>query len=106
MPSTEVRHNAEESRFEITVDDVVAGYAQYRQAPKQRRAFLHTEVDPEYRGQGLGGQLMKASLDTTREEGLEVLPYCPGFQRFITQNSAYLDLVPEERRSEFNLEAG
>lgn len=105
MAATEVTKNDQRSRFEITVDGAAAGFAQYRQAPRQLRSFMHTEVDPAYRGQGLGGQLMKASLDATREEGLGVLPYCPGFQRFISQNPEYLDLVPEERRGEFTLES-
>lgn len=103
MPSTEVTNNAANTRFEITVDDVVAGHAQYRQAPKQLRAFMHTEVDPAYRGQGLGGTLIKSALEATREEGLGVLPYCPAVQGVIANNPEYLDLVPEDRRDEFNL---
>lgn len=105
MASTEVVNNEAENRFEITLDGEVAGYAQYRQAPRQLRAFMHTEVDPEYRGQGLGGKLMGSALDATREEGLGVLPFCPGFQRFISSNREYLDLVPEDRRGEFELGA-
>lgn len=105
MSSTEVTHNAEESRFELTVDDAVAGYAQYRSAPKQRRAFMHTEIDSAYQGQGLGGTLIKQALESTRDEGLGVLPYCPAFQSVIAKNPEYLALVPEDRRPEFKLDA-
>ena len=104
MSSTEVTNNTESSRFEITVDGAMAGYAQYRQAPKQQRAFLHTEVDPAYRGQGLGGTLIRSALDSTREAGFGVLPYCPAFQGVIAKSPEYLELVPAQRRAEFNLE--
>lgn len=106
MSSTQVTNNTESTRFEITVDGVVVGFSQYRQAPKQLRAFMHTEVDSASRGQGLSGTLIKSALDSTREEGLGALPYCPAFQRFIVENPEYLDLVPEHRRSEFNVDAG
>lgn len=105
MSSTEVTNNTENTRFELTIDAAVVGFAQYRQAPKQLRAFLRTEVDSAYQGQGLGGTLIKSALDSTREAGLGVLPYCPAFQGVIAKNPEYLDLVPEDRRSEFNLDA-
>lgn len=104
MSSTVVTHDAENTRFEITVDDAVAGFAQYRQAPKQLRAFMHTEVDSAYQGQGLGGTLIRSALDSTREEGLGVLPYCPAVQGVIAKNPEYLDLVPADRRAEFKLD--
>ncbi|GAA4834345.1 hypothetical protein GCM10023354_12400 [Garicola koreensis] len=105
MASAEVLNNEEKTRFEITVDGEPAGFADYRQAPREVRSFLKTEVDPAYRGQGLGGQLIKAALDSTRDSGLGVLPYCPAFQSFITKNPEYLDLVPQDRRAEFELPA-
>lgn len=105
MASAEVTNNEEKTRFEIHLDGGVAGFADYRQAPRQLRSFLKTEVDPAYRGQGLGGHLIKAALDSTRDSGLGVLPYCPAFQSYIAKNPEYLDLVPEDRRSEFELDA-
>lgn len=103
MSSTEVTNNEEETRFELILDGEVAGFADYRQAPRELRSFLKTEVDPAYRGQGIGGQLIKAALDSTRDSGLGVLPYCPAFQSYIAKNPEYLDLVPQDRRSEFEL---
>lgn len=103
MSSTEVLNNEEKARFEITLDGEAAGFADYRQAPRELRSFLKTEVDPAYRGQGLGGQLIKAALDGTRGSGLGALPYCPAFQSYIAKNPEYLDLVPQDRRAEFEL---
>lgn len=106
MSSTEVRNNAEKNRFEIIIDGEVAGFSEYHQAPHELRSFLKTEVDSAYRGQGLGKQLIESALQSTREAGLGVLPYCPAFQDFIAKNPDYLDLVPEARREEFELDAG
>lgn len=103
MASTDVLNNEEETRFELLLDGELAGFSGYRQAPRRLRSFLKTEVEPEYRGQGLGGQLIQAALDSTRNSGLGVLPYCPAFQSYIAKNPEYLELVPQDRRAEFDL---
>ena len=64
-----VTDNAEEHRFEIRVDDDLAGFAVYRARPSLI-AFIHTEIDDRFEGQGLGSQLIRAALDSTRERGL------------------------------------
>ena len=63
----------ERSRFEISVDGALAGFAVYRLAPG-RITFVHTEIDDAYAGQGLGGQLARAALDDVRGRGLAVRP--------------------------------
>jgi uncharacterized protein len=103
MSSTAVTNDEENTRFELTVDGNPVGYANYRQAPRNLRAFMKTEVNEDYRGQGLGGELIKSALDSTRDSGLGVLPFCPAFQSFMAEHPEYVDLVPESRRSEFEL---
>ena len=90
-------------RFEIEVDGAVLGFAEYRRRPGVI-TFLHTEIDPVHKGEGLGTLLVKAALDTARAEGLAVLPYCPFFRGFIDRHREYLDLVPVERRAKFALD--
>ena len=51
--STLVADAPERSRFEITVDGAVAGFALYKLAPG-RITFVHTEIDDAYAGHGLG----------------------------------------------------
>ena len=92
-------------RFEIAVDGVVVGFADYRRRPGVI-SLIHTEIDPARKGEGLGTLLVKAALDTARAEGLAVLPYCPFVQSFIDRHREYLDLVPVERRAKFALEDG
>jgi uncharacterized protein len=97
-----VRDNADERRFEIRVDGELAGFTTYVLRPGII-AFLHTELDPRFRGRGLGQELVTAALCSARERGLKVLPYCPYVRAFIAEHRDFLDLVPQEDRARFNL---
>lgn len=98
----EVSDNADESRYEVRVDGELAGFAQYRPRPAAL-AFVHTEIDDRFEGQGLGGKLVSHALDDARSRGLSVLPICPFVRSYIARHPEYLDLVPEEKRSSYGL---
>lgn len=100
--STEVRDNPEKSRFEILVDGAVAGFSEYKLS-QDTIAFTHTVVEDAYEGQGLAKVLVTQALDTSRDTGLSVLPFCPYVRRFIDKDRSYLDLVPEDQRARFDL---
>ena len=100
--STTVKDNPEAERFEITVDGKPAGFAAYK-LHRDRIAFIHTEIDDEYEGQGLAKVLVTHALDEARSRELGVLPFCPYVRRFISRNPAYVDLVPEGDRERFDL---
>jgi predicted GNAT family acetyltransferase len=91
-----------QKRFEMTVDGEIAGFVDYRRRPGVI-SLLHTEIDPSREGGGLGTLLVKAALDSARAEGLAVQPYCPFVRHFIDRHPEYLDLVPVERREQFEL---
>ncbi|TDB91359.1 GNAT family N-acetyltransferase [Actinomadura sp. 7K534] len=81
----------ERSRYEIVRDGAVLGFAAYQKA-KDLIVFTHTEIDPEYEGQGLGGRLVRAALDDVRTQGLPVLPTCPFVQGWMAKHPDYADL--------------
>jgi predicted GNAT family acetyltransferase len=92
-------------RFEIRVGGELAGFTEYRRSPGLI-AFIHTLIDPRFEGHGLGTRLVTDALSEVRVAGLAVLPFCPFVRAFIASHTAdYLDLVPEEYRSEFGLPA-
>jgi hypothetical protein len=101
-PLSEVRDDPEMNRFVISVDGRRAGFAAYQRAPG-KITFTHTEIEPEFEGRGLGGQLIRESLAHARAAGLAVLPRCPFVRDYVERHPAELDLVPAERRAEFGL---
>lgn len=101
-PRIEVVENREAGRYAIAVDGEPAGFAQYRDRGRAL-AFVHTEIDDRYEGQGLGGRLVSAALDDVRSRGLAVLPFCPFVRGWIARHPEYLDLVPATQRSQFGL---
>ena len=92
----------EGSRFEIRVDGETAGFAAYHRRPGVI-AFVHTEIDPRFEGQGLASQLIKTALSRARAEGAAVLPFCPFVRSYIAEHGEYVDLVPSDMRAEFQL---
>lgn len=93
----------EKSRFEIRVDDALAGFADYT-LRGDHITFTHAEIDDAYDGEGLGSKLARHVLDAAREAGLAVLPACPFIARYIKRHPhGYLDLVPEDERSTYGL---
>jgi hypothetical protein len=97
----EIADNPAESRFEISVDGALAGFANYRDG-HAGRAFTHTEVAAEYEGMGLASQLIRFALDEARSAGRKVLPFCPFVRSFIEHHADYLDLVAEPQRFGLN----
>jgi predicted GNAT family acetyltransferase len=90
--TTEVSDNTAESRYDLVVDGVLAGHADYERHG-DRIVFTHTEVGEEFGGRGLGGVLAVALLDDARSKGLRVVPQCPFIARFIERHEEYADLV-------------
>jgi predicted GNAT family acetyltransferase len=101
-PPPEFRDDPEAGRLEILVGGRRAGYAAYRRRPGAI-AFTHTEIEPEFEGKGLGGKLIREALSRARAEGMSVLPFCPFVREYIERHPDQLDLVPAERREEFEL---
>jgi len=102
-PPPEFRDDQTAGRLEMLVGGRRAGYVAYRRRPGAI-AFTHTEIEPEFEGKGLGGTLVREALSRARAEGLAVLPFCPFVRSYIERHPDQLDLVPEDRREEFELD--
>jgi predicted GNAT family acetyltransferase len=87
-----VRDAPEASRYEARVGDQVAGFSRYVLADGVF-VFTHTEVDPAFEGQGVGGTLVRGALDDVRRRGALVVAQCPFVHAFIDEHPAYQDLV-------------
>jgi uncharacterized protein len=99
---TAVRNNTERSRYELMVDDTVAGVVEYRDKDDYVE-LTHTEVDPSHEGEGLGSQLARAVLDNLRNEDRALIPSCRFINSYLQRHPEYAELVPADRRGEFGL---
>lgn len=87
-----VEENPAKHRFEILVDDALAGFTAY--LPRgEVLVFTHTEVDQRFQNMGVGAALIRGTLDQIRERGGRVVPKCPFMAAFIKRHPEYGDLV-------------
>jgi predicted GNAT family acetyltransferase len=94
---------AERERYEAQADGgTLAGFLQYRRRPTLI-ALVHTEVQPAFEGQGVGGALARFALEDARASGTAVLPFCPFVNAYIERHPEYADLVPDGLREQFGL---
>jgi predicted GNAT family acetyltransferase len=98
----EVRDVPERGRFEIYVDGMLAGFSEYHPDGADID-FTHTEIDPEFGGQGLGTRLVHGALDEMRARSVGILPHCPFVHRVVEKEPEYLALVPAGQRRRFGL---
>lgn len=95
-----LRDVPEQERFELVVDDEVAGFIDYTVAGK-RIVLRHTEIDQAREGQGLGGKLAEAAFDLIAERELEVVPTCPFIAKWLHRHPERVAQVTPALRSQF-----
>ena len=89
----EVRHAAEDSRYELWEGGSMIGLADYRPGEAGVLVFPHTQISPDRRGEGLGAVLVRGALDDVRRRGFRVTPACWFVADFVEANPEYADLV-------------
>ena len=87
-----VTDNPAESRYELHDGDTLIGVAMYRLSG-DTITFTHTQVDPEYEGQGAGSQLARQVLDDSRARDRQVVVHCPFITAWIRRHPDYADLL-------------
>lgn len=90
--SVEVVDKRDEHRFEARVDGELAGVLYYTERPGGL-VLVHTEVNDEFEGQGVGSRLVAWALDDLRERGLTATARCPFAAAYIQRHPEYADLV-------------
>lgn len=91
--TTEIRNETDRLRYTLWHDGENVGLADYRVSGDAIQ-ITHTEVDPARRGQGLGGSLVRLTLDDIRQNTrLSVVPLCPFVADWIDAHPDYQDLL-------------
>jgi len=86
-----VTHNAEEHRFELTVDGhlAVLDYIMF----DDLIIFTHTGVPPDIEGSNSGVKLVVTGLEHARENGLWVRSKCWFVNKYLQRHPEYQDLL-------------
>ena len=58
-------------------NEVIAGKMTYSIASANFIIIDHTEVDPSFKGKGVGKQLLYKIVEMARERDIKILPLCP-----------------------------
>lgn len=96
-----VRDDKENHRYLLELDGEVMGVAVYHERGG-RRFFVHTEVEPEHEGEGLGSTLARGALDDVRAMGMKIVPLCPFISSFIDHNPEYAGLIDQQLLDRIN----
>jgi uncharacterized protein len=82
-------HEPENSRYVLIRDGVFAGEVTY-EVEGDLMLLLSTEVPVEMRGEGIGGILVRKTLEALLDEGkYRIQPVCPYIAKFMMQNPEY-----------------
>jgi len=90
-----VTHNEAESTFEVQIDGRLSKLDYMRDG--RNFVIMHVGVHPDFRGQGLAGRIMEASLEYARQNSLRVIPMCSYAASYIRRNPQYAELTNQER---------
>jgi predicted GNAT family acetyltransferase len=63
--------------FKAVQDGREAGRMTYAWAGSDKFIIDHTEVNPEFKGQNVGKQMVMAAVEFARNKALKIIPLCP-----------------------------
>lgn len=86
--------NRESKGFFKALDgDMEAGRMTYSWAGEDKFIIDHTEVNPEFKGKGVGNKLVMAAVGYARENNLRIIPLCPFARSMFDRTEAIRDVL-------------
>lgn len=70
-----------------------AGAMTYSIANKELIIIDHTEVEPEFKGKGVGKQLLYSIVQMARNKEIKILPLCPFANAMFQKNEDIQDVL-------------
>ncbi|MEX2250822.1 MAG: GNAT family N-acetyltransferase [Acidimicrobiia bacterium] len=95
------RDDPEQHRYVAEIDGEVIAIAVY-QLRAGRHIFVHTEVNPDYEGKGVGSALARFALDDVRAKGGTIVPLCPFIASWIEHHPEYRTMIDQELLDRIN----
>lgn len=89
-----VKHKKSENKGQFTLIDEnkEIGLMTYSLSGNQKMIIEHTEVSPDYKGEGLGEKLVYEAVDFARKEKLKISPHCGFAKSIFTKNEEIQDV--------------
>jgi len=81
-----VTRNDEARRYEIHAGDELGGFLEFRPAGEGRVVLPHTEIDPAFKGRGLGSALASDALADLARRGDSIIPSCPFVAHYLSEH--------------------
>lgn len=78
---------------EAVENGVIAGEMTYSIASDEYIIVDHTEVNPEFKGQGVGKKLLAEIVDMARTKNIKILPLCPFVKAMFERNDDIQDVL-------------
>jgi len=90
----EIKHVEEDKKgeFYYEVEGNKLGLMTYTYAGPDKIIIDHTEVDESLKGQGVGYELVEASVNFARENNLKIMPLCPFANAVFRKRNDYSDV--------------
>jgi predicted GNAT family acetyltransferase len=71
------KDDGNEGVFKAVEEGIEVGEMTYIWRSGNKILINHTEVDPEYEGQGIGRKMVFHAVDFARKNGVKIIPVCP-----------------------------
>ncbi len=97
MELSKIKHEQSDTHGKFYIGDDKHNLAEltYSKAGDDKLIIDHTWVDPKLRNQGIGEQLVEATVAHAREENLKVIPLCTFAKSVFDNNTKYNDVLME-----------
>lgn len=79
--------------FKASENETEAGRMTYTWVGDTKFIIDHTEVNPEFNGQGVGKKMVLAAVDYARKNNLKIIPLCPFAKATFDKNQDLQDVL-------------
>jgi hypothetical protein len=95
LDKLEVTHNKAANTFETRINGYLSKLDYFQD--DKNFVITHVGVHPEFRGQGVAGKIVDASLEYAKQNSLRVIPMCSYAASYIRRNPEHMKLTEQER---------
>jgi predicted GNAT family acetyltransferase len=91
----EIHNDGDSKRGSFFIDDgdMRVGEMNYIFAGPAKMIIIHTEINEDYEGKGLGRQLVQAGVVYAREHHTKILPLCPFAKKIFDITPEFADVL-------------